>query len=106
MQQVNNLIDGELIKIGGKEFVMPPLNFGRLKKLKPELEILRAADNCNTLENEVLDAEITIIHSALTRNYPDITREQVEDLIDLRNVHSIMPAVMAQSGLVKREGGV
>ncbi len=102
-----SLIDGTTIKLGGKTYVIPPLNFARLKKLREELSILSAANTSGIgMSPELLDASITVILSALNRNYPDMTRDEVEELIDLRNMQEIMAAITGQSGLERRAGEI
>lgn len=92
------IIDGVKIKMGGKEYEVPALSFGQLRRLMPKIASLSAigAD----IQPEQMDAITEIVHAALSRNYPDITREAVEDMIDLRNAGAVISAVMGQSGLV------
>ena len=40
---------------------------------------------------------------ALKRNYPDMTREQVAELLDLSMMRDCMNAVMSVSGMVPKE---
>lgn len=94
------MIEGQTISMGGKEFIVPPLNFKRLKKLKPLLEELSRLDPRSAdMSDEALDAAVTVVHSALSRNYPDLEKEQVEELLDMANFPGVMAAVMGQSGL-------
>ncbi|ENT1749659.1 hypothetical protein CAA71_002200, partial [Neisseria gonorrhoeae] len=41
--------------------------------------------------------------AALKRNYPDLTREEAADLIDIGNMNEVFAAVMDVSGLKRRE---
>lgn len=45
---------------------------------------------------------IDLAHAALRRNYPQITREEVGGLIDMRNMMAVWQCVMAVSGLTRR----
>jgi len=98
------LIDGATITLGRRAFVVPPLNLGRIKKLQDDLAILAMVpQDATRFEPHQLEAAITIIHSALTRNYPDLTREEVEDVVDMGNMENLMRAIMGQSGFAKGE---
>ena len=50
---------------------------------------------------EQMQGVCEIVHAALSRNYDDLTIEQVEDIIDLRNAGAVIQAVMGQSGLTQ-----
>lgn len=100
------LIDGVTITLGRREFVVPPLNLGRIKKLQDDLAILALVpQDATRFEPQQLEACITVIHTALTRNYPDLTREEVEDVVDMGNMQPLMLAIMGQSGFAKGEAG-
>lgn len=100
------LIPGITMNLGGREFVIPPLNLARVKNLQGDLAILATMpmDTAN-FEAQQLEACITIIHTALTRNYPAMARDEVEDIIDMGNMHKVMLAVMGQSGFTQGEVG-
>ena len=51
-----------------------------------------------------MDCIVDVVHAAVIRNYPALTKEEVEDLIDLGNAAVIIKAVMGQSGLVRKDG--
>lgn len=94
------IIDGVKIKMGGKEYEVPALSFGQLRRLMPKIESLSSLGA--TVTAEQMDAIGELVFEALKRNYPDITREAVEDMIDLRNAGAVIAAVMGQSGLVSK----
>ena len=48
---------------------------------------------------EEMDAVIDVVHAALTRNYPEFTRESVEEVLDLGNAGDVIKAIMGTSGL-------
>lgn len=100
------MIDGITIKAGDREFIVPPLNFRRIRKLSKEIASLADMKVGAAMNDEQLDTFMAIIHSALTRNYPDLTMDALEDLIDLRNMQEIMKAVMGVSGFVQAGGPV
>ena len=100
------LIPGITMNLGGREFVIPPLNLARIKKLQDDLAILATMPmDAASFEPQQLEACITIVHTALTRNYPSMTRDEVEDIIDMGNMEKVMLAVMGQSGFTQGEVG-
>jgi hypothetical protein len=98
------LVEGVEIKIGRKTFIVPPLTFGLLKKLKPQLELLSTVDASATeLSDDKMNAMVDVVHAALMRNYPNLARADLEDDLDIGNVPKIMEAITLNSGL-KRLG--
>lgn len=95
--------EGVSVKMGEEDFIVPPLNFSRLKKLTPLIEELGAMKIGEPITAKQADAIITVIHSALSRNYPHLTIENVEEMIDLGNVGPIIQAVMGVSGFSSGE---
>jgi len=98
----NVKFEGAKIAIGGRDFIVPPLTFKQLRRLKERIESLKEATlKPGDLSGEQLDAMAEIIHAALSRNYPELTREDLEDLLDLGNLGPMIKAVMGQSGFVQ-----
>ena len=97
--------DGELLKVGDREFVVPPLNWRRIRKLLPILERMKdiAAGGGLVITESMLDDSVTVIYEAVSRNYPEITRDELEDLVDLVNAPKVIMAVMGLSGLLQGE---
>lgn len=98
---VATLIEGTIVSIGGTDYTVPPLNFSRAKKVLPLLLAMNASGDA--LDEAKLDAGTQLVHLALTRNYPELTIEQVEDMLDMRNFPLIVAAVMGASGIEKGE---
>jgi hypothetical protein len=96
------LIEGVKINMGGRDFVAPPLNFKALRALTPKLVILSAMGDVPT--GEQIDVVLDVVHAALVRNYPDLTRDELEELLDLANLASALVAIMGASGLEKTSG--
>jgi len=92
-------IDGVTMKLGGEDYVIPPLNFRQLKNLYPVIEGMQG----ETDPLKRFEAVVKITHAALSRNYPEITLETVEDLIDLNNLKSLIDAIMGISGFLRGE---
>jgi len=96
------LIEGVKIKLGGREFVAPPLNFKALRKFTPQLPVLTQIGDVPT--NEQIDVVLDIVHFALARNYPELTRDELEELLDLANLTDALQAILGASGLEKTSG--
>lgn len=85
-------IDGQIIRMGGLDIVVPSLNLRQIKLVAPEIKKMEREKD----DEKRLAAQVRIIHQGLRRNYPDITTEDVEDLVDMGNLLRIMAAVMGQ----------
>jgi hypothetical protein len=96
------MIDGKKIKLGGAEYTVAPLTFRQLRTLQPQLDKLTTLNAVPSREQ--MDAVLDIVHAALLRNHPDVTRDGVEDLVDLGNLSAVVQAVMGVSGLESGEG--
>lgn len=99
------MIDGVTVRMGGRDWVVPALTLGQLRKLGPRIDQISAGPGA-AMDGEAIAALVQIVAAALSRNYPDITAEQVEDLLDLGNSQAVLKAVLTGSGLQPREGAV
>lgn len=86
---------------GDRVLVIPPLSLGSLSALQKRLEALQT--ETNPLAQASIDTVIDAAHSALKRNYPGMSREEVADMIDVGNMHEITAAVLDVAGLVRKE---
>jgi hypothetical protein len=94
-------LDGVHVKLKGQGFICPALNFKGLRQLKGELATIQtgwdmAGDVAKT--DAYIAAVTKVVHAALSRNYPTITIEFVEDAVDLKNVAEVTLAVMGVTG--------
>jgi hypothetical protein len=89
--------DGVTVKLGGVEYVIPPLNFRALRTIGPRVAGLGSINRIPTEDDLRLITEIVL--AALSRNYPEMTAEMLEDLIDVGNMSVLLQAVMGVSGL-------
>lgn len=101
-----------IISIGGSEYTTTPLNIKRLKKAWPKLSKVMTVFSSGTQDFnslvDVIDAAIFVISEALTPKHPEMTPEQVEELMtpgDLDNLPAVMDAIMVESGLTKTKSG-
>lgn len=97
------MFDGITLKIGTENYIVPPLNFKGLRKAKPLLDKLPTQLEGNSqMSDEQMDAMLDFILLALSRNYPDMTKDQLEDILDMANIQDVMAAITGQSGLIKK----
>lgn len=97
--------EGEVVKLGGKEYVVPSLSLGQTKKLWPEFLNLNKTGVSIESFTSHLDTMLAIIHAAISRNYPDLTLEAVADLVSVKNAGELMVVVAKQSGFNERKPG-
>lgn len=101
----NIKFDGEAMKIGDRTFVVPSLSVKQARTLWPEILELNKDISIENFPDK-LDKALPIIHAALSRNYPDLTVEELGDLVDIRNFRPLMRAIAGQSGVLEqRKGG-
>ena len=89
--------DGVAVYMDGREWIVPALSLRQFREHYVNLFL----DPKVTPENyhEFLIARIPVILAALQRNYPDVTEEQLLDMIDLRTFIMLMGAIQDRSGL-------
>lgn len=83
---------------GGRVLVIPPLSLGAMERLQDRL----AGMSDDMFDPENIGTVIDTVHAALGRNYPDMTREEVADMIDLENMQEAMTCAMDISGLKRK----
>jgi hypothetical protein len=96
--------EGTEMTIAGKKYVIPAMNLKRLKKQRPNIDLLRSMSPGPQMTEEEIGVMVEIIHAALSRNYPDLTVDDVEEMVDLNNIRPISMAVMGASGFVPAGG--
>lgn len=82
----------------GKEYVIPALNIGQVRRFQEDGTFSKASGNADSPEK--MSAQIKVIHTAMKRNYPEITTEEIEEMVDMGNLVKIVAAVFGQSGMV------
>lgn len=91
------MIPGVIVAMGGRDWTVPPLTLGQLRRLMPKVRQL--TDIGAQMDEAQIGVLIEIVASALQRNYPDMTAETVENLLDLGNAGAVLHAVLTGSGL-------
>jgi hypothetical protein len=92
-----DLIEGVVIRIAGKEWTVPPLTFRQLRRLQPQIELLATIGAAATPQQIAAVSEI--VHAALSRNYPALSTDDVEEMLDLGNAARVISAILRGSGL-------
>lgn len=82
----------------GKDYILPPLTLGALEDFQDRI----AAMSEGGLDKETVATTIDVALASLKRNYPEMTREIVRDLIDLEVMAEVFEAVMDVSGLRRK----
>lgn len=90
--------EGVNIQLGKKNYIIPALSIKSIRRLRNDIDKIAGK---NITSDESIDAVLNIIHEAIKRNYPDITKEHLEDVVDLGNMNLIIEIVLNQSGLTK-----
>lgn len=88
-------IPGVKINLGGIEFVLAPLGL----RLMREFEARGKQTSENTTPEQAHDFNVDVILASLHRNYPDITRDDLEELLDSQNEQQALLSVFSQTGL-------
>ena len=91
------MIDGTTIKLRGVDYVIPPLSLGQVERLSPIIDKLGAGTDFA----EKFTAMVTIIHAALSTNYPEMEIEKVKEMLDLGNLKSAMEAAIGPPGFLQ-----
>jgi hypothetical protein len=95
------MLPGVTIAMGGRDWLVPPLTLGQLRRLMPKVrQLTEIGASMGETQISVL---VEIVTAALQRNYPEATADMVENLLDLGNASSVLNAVLTGSGLKLRD---
>ncbi|WP_338847898.1 hypothetical protein V8J88_03845 [Massilia sp. W12] len=92
------MIPGKLIKLGDREYTLPPLSAGWLRTNSGRL-----ATCFNGAIPPVPDIA-EFVHAALLRNYPDVTQDEIDKWVDTGNAIDLFDDVMQISGMALKLG--
>ncbi|MBF0402096.1 MAG: hypothetical protein HQL90_15195 [Magnetococcales bacterium] len=90
--------EGIKVQFAGNEWVVPALSLGQIKRLMPHFQALQGG----AFSIEQIDSSIQVIHAALSRNYPSLQVEDVEEMVDLVTMPILMDAILQASGLLRQ----
>ena len=91
------MLPGVTIAMGGRDWLVPPLTLGQLRRLMPKVRQLTEIGA--SMGETQIGVLVEIVTAALQRNYPETTAEMVENLLDLGNASAVLNAVLTGSGL-------
>lgn len=94
------LIEGASVRLGTEDFVVPALSLGQVRRLKDDLVMVSTIHGVS-LSEEQSNSVIKVLQAAISRNYPEVSAEDLEDWVDLRNLKPVLTAVLGTSGLLK-----
>lgn len=95
------LLSGVKVSMGGRDYTLPPLTLGSLKRIGNKINAL---SNIDSVPNEEqTEAIASIVLASVNRNYPEITQDELLEMIDLGNLKEIFEAVLGVSGIKKSE---
>lgn len=100
----NQLFEGAAVTIRGQEFIVPGLSFGQMEDMADILTRMSLSGGDIQLTKETIGDVISLIYAALSRNYPELTKAHVRDMVDTRNFVSLIEIIMNKSGLEKVAG--
>ena len=93
------MIPGVKISMGGRDWVVPPLTLGQMRRLLPQLQRLNQVGPDMGLDE--IDVIVELVTAALGRNYPEVTAAAVAELLDLGNAAGVVHAILTGSGLMR-----
>jgi len=86
------MLEGTVVKLGELDLVVPRVP---LKAFRCHPEWFAKIDSMSgIMQPDDVTAIVSVVYSAIERNYPDMTIEQVEDLLDIGNVGDMLKVVM------------
>lgn len=91
-------VPGTSMTLGGRQWILPPLTLGAMEQLQDRLSAFQGS-----LTPASIGTVIDAAHASLKRNYPEITREEVADMVDMSNWVDVIQAVMNVSGIGERD---
>ena len=93
------MIEGVPLRFGDREWTVPSLTLSQLKRLAPQIAVLREAGAAVEMTVQQIDALAEVVASALSRNYPETSAQSVLELLDVANAAEAYVAVLTGSGL-------
>ena len=87
---------GVQVQLGGTAYVLPPLTLGALEEFDERIKAFEAAPLV-----EQVQTVVDLVHRALKRNYPELQRAELTELMDVSNMFDLFVAVLRVSGLIQ-----
>ena len=90
------MIEGVTIKMAGREWVVPPLTLAQYHRYIREVAKLRELDPAMAMTEAQIEVVVALVSAAMHRNYPDLTPEAVEDMLDFGNLSEVLLAIFSK----------
>ena len=88
--------EGVPVWMDGQEWTIPPLS---VRQFRAHYTTLLDTDVTPENWQEKVESRLPILLAAVQRNYPDVTEEQLLDMLDLKTFNVAMQAIANASGL-------
>lgn len=98
------MIPGTLIKLGERQYLLPPLN---AEAMEMHAEFLKQVIGKGIEQDrlvECLPAIADLVHCALRRNYPEIDIAEVKRNVDFGNLNGLITDLFKTSGFTESTG--
>jgi hypothetical protein len=96
---------GTWITFGSEAYRVPPLSFLKIQELQDRIAAMAAVPQGGQPTAGQMETVLDVVHAAISRNYPAMTREQLADMIDLQNYQEVLGAVLNIAGFKPQEAG-
>ncbi len=90
---------GQWVEMGGREYKIPPLSFAKIKAIGDDLSAIGQMKDGAMPTAEQFAAVAKVAHAAISRNYPQMKIEEVEEAIDFGNFPRVIDAVLSISAM-------
>lgn len=94
---------GVWVRFGDEEFKVPALGLLGVQELIEDIPKLQGITGVPTREQMNMVAVIT--QKAMRRNYPNLSVDDVSDMLDMSNFADVLNSVMSVSGFVRAQPG-
>jgi len=98
-------IPGVAINLGGIDLVLAPLGLRLMREFETKAKDLAAKTDPPPTPEDYYELNLGAILESLHRNYPEITRDELDALLDSENLKEAIAAVLNQSGLKRVKPG-
>jgi len=91
------MLPGIEVILGGTNYLVPPLSLGNLEIFQHRLKTFEGG-----LDPASVSTVIDVTLAAINRNYPDMTRERLGEIMDVSDMADVMLAVMDVAGVRRK----
>ncbi len=86
------MIPGVKFNLNGKDYLVPALNLQQMEDMASDLDIVLSSTG-TVPDKERIDIMVRVIKSAINRNYPEITEQDIKNGCDANNLIDIVMAI-------------